>query len=75
MNEDEFRYLQKMRSLMGDGMYEARINDLLNRIKARLPDPKHQAKEEHRAASHGGKSCQNPFKPLRRLQAPTPASA
>jgi len=75
MNEDEFRYLQKMRSLMGDGMYETRINDWLIRVKARLPDPKHQAKEEQRAAGHGRKLCQNPFEPDRRLQAPTPASA
>jgi hypothetical protein len=75
MNEDEFRYLQKMRSLMGDGMYEARISDLLICVKARRPHPKHQAKEEQRAASDDGKFCQNPFKPVRRLQAPTPASA
>jgi hypothetical protein len=34
------RYLQKMRSLAGDGMYEARLNDLLLRIKARLPQLK-----------------------------------
>ena len=75
MNEDELRYLQKMQSFMGDGMYETRINDLQIRIKARLPQAKHQAKEKQRAASHGGKFCQNPFESVRRLQAPTPASA
>jgi hypothetical protein len=75
MNEDEFRYLQKMRSLMGDRMYEARINDLLIGVKARLPDPKHQTKEEQPAGRDDRKFCQNPFEPVRRLQAPTPALA
>ncbi|MBV9875647.1 MAG: hypothetical protein JO025_13015 [Verrucomicrobia bacterium] len=63
MNEDEFPYLQKMQSLEGDGMYEARTNDLLICTKARLPHPKHQAKEEPRAATHGGKFWQNPSSP------------
>jgi hypothetical protein len=75
MNEDELRYLQKMLSLMGDGTYGTRINDLLVRTKARLLQAKHQAKEKQRAASHGGKFCQNSFESVRRLQAPTSASA
>jgi hypothetical protein len=74
MNEDESWYLQKMQSLMADGMYETRINDLLIRIKARLPQAKHQAKEKQRAASHGRKFCQNSFESVRRLQAAIPAS-
>ena len=45
MNEDELRYLQKMRCLMGDEMYGT-INDLLICIKARLPQAKHQANEK-----------------------------
>ena len=65
MNEDELRYLQKMRSLMGDGMCGT-INDLLIRIKARLPQAKHQANEKQRAASHDGKFCQNSFESVRR---------
>jgi hypothetical protein len=40
MNENEIRYLRKIRDLMRDGMYEASINDLLMRIKARLPQLK-----------------------------------
>ena len=63
MNEDKLRYLQKMLSLMGDGMYGTRINDLLIRIKARLLQAKHQAQEKRRAASHGGKFCQNSSSP------------
>ena len=37
MNENEIRYLQKMRDLTRDGTYEVRVHDLLTRIKARLP--------------------------------------
>jgi hypothetical protein len=39
MNEVDFgrRYLQKMRGLMREGAHLARTNDLLARVKARLP--------------------------------------
>ena len=48
MNENEIRYLQKMRGLMREEIYEARLNDLLTRIKARLPQL-----EELRARDRG----------------------
>jgi hypothetical protein len=40
MDENEIgkRYLRKMRNLIRDGTHIARINDLLVRIKAKLPE-------------------------------------
>ena len=39
MDENEFdsRYLREMRDLIREGTHIARINDLLARIKAKLP--------------------------------------
>jgi hypothetical protein len=37
-NEIDSRYLRKMRNLIREGTHIARINDLLERIKAKLPE-------------------------------------